>query len=477
MAAASLAKLIGKNLDISLIESDQIPTVGVGEATIPTMLVLHQLLEIKEQDFVTAVHGTFKLGIGFENWRNVNEDYVHSFGYTGKDSWAAGFQHFWLKGKQEGISKDYGQYCPELVAAKDSRFAILPNQSLNYAYHIDAGLYAGFLRKIAEEHGVKRVEGKVVEVSVDEQSGYIEQVKLESGEILEGELFVDCSGFRGLLIEQALHTGYDDWSHWLPCDSAVAIQTRSVGPPIPYTRSIAREAGWQWRIPLQSRVGNGLVYCSRYLSDDEAIQTILDNVEGETITEPRVIKFRTGRRRKHWNKNCVAMGLASGFIEPLESTSIHMIQRAIIRLIQMFPYNGIRAPEVNEFNRQMDDEIENIRDFIILHYHVTNRDDTKFWRHCRKMSIPVSLQHRIDLFKETGRVFRADSDLFAENSWIQVMLGQGLMPEQYHPIVDQMTDSELRQFLQGAEASVVRQVGRLPEHQAFIDHYCKAPGV
>lgn len=475
MAAASLAKLIGKNLDVSLIESDQIPTVGVGEATIPTMLVLHQLLEIKEQDFVTAVHGTFKLGIGFENWRNVNEDYIHSFGYTGKDSWAAGFQHFWLKGKQEGISKDYGQYCPELVAAKDNRFAILPNQSLNYAYHIDAGLYAGFLRKIAEEHGVKRVEGKVVEVSVDEQSGYIEHVKLESGEILEGDLFVDCSGFRGLLIEQALHTGYDDWSHWLPCDSAVAVQTRSVGPPIPYTRSIAREAGWQWRIPLQSRVGNGLVYCSRYLSDEDAIQTILDNVEGETITEPRVIKFRTGRRRKHWNKNCVAMGLASGFIEPLESTSIHLIQRAIIRLIQMFPYNGMREPEVSEFNRQMDDEIENIRDFIILHYHVTNRDDTKFWRHCRKMSIPESLQHRIDLFKETGRVFRADSDLFAENSWIQVMLGQGLMPEQYHPIVDQMSDSELRQFLQGAEASVVKQVGRLPEHQAFIDHYCKAP--
>ena len=475
MAAASLAKLIGKNLDVSLVESDQIPTVGVGEATIPTMLVLHQLLEIKEQDFVTAVHGTFKLGIGFENWRNVNEDYIHSFGYTGKDSWAAGFQHFWLKGKQEGISKDYGQYCPELIAAKDNRFAILPNQSLNYAYHIDAGLYAGFLRKIAEEHGAKRVEGKVVEVSVDDQSGYIEHVKLESGEILEGDLFVDCSGFRGLLIEQALHTGYDDWSHWLPCDSAVAVQTRSVGPPIPYTRSIAREAGWQWRIPLQSRVGNGLVYCSRYLSDEDAIQTILDNVEGETITEPRVIKFRTGRRRKHWNKNCVAMGLASGFIEPLESTSIHLIQRAIIRLIQMFPYNGMREPEVTEFNRQMDDEIENIRDFIILHYHVTNRDDTKFWRHCRKMSIPESLQHRIDLFKETGRVFRADSDLFAENSWIQVMLGQGLMPEQYHPIVDQMSDSELRQFLQGAEASVVKQVGRLPEHQAFIDHYCKAP--
>ena len=477
MAAASLSKLIGKNLDISLIESDEIPTVGVGEATIPSMLILHRLLQIDEKEFVAAVQGTFKLGIAFENWRGIDEDYIHSFGYTGKDSWAAGFQHFWLKGRQEGLCKDFGEYCPELVAAKENKFAVLPNMTLNYAYHIDAGRYAGFLRQIAEAHGAKRVEGKIVEVGIDEQTGHIENVKLESGEVLEGDLFIDCTGFRGLLIEQTLHTGYDDWSHWLPCDSAVAVQTRSLGPPIPYTRAIARESGWQWRIPLQSRVGNGLVFCSRYLSDDEAIQTILDNVEGETITEPKVIKFRTGKRRRHWNKNCVAMGLASGFIEPLESTSIHLIQRSIIRLMQMFPYNGIRQPEVNEFNRQMDAEIVNIRDFIVLHYHVTNREDTRFWRHCRNMNIPESLQHRIDLFKETGRVFKVDSELFGENSWIQVMLGQGLMPEQYHPIVDEMTDDELQRFLSGAENAVTNLVKRLPEHQAFIDHYCKAPGV
>lgn len=477
MAAASLSKLIGKNLEISLIESDEIPTVGVGEATIPSMLILHQLLQINEPEFMAAVHGTFKLGIAFENWRDVGEDYIHSFGYTGKDCWAAGFQHFWLKARQEGIGKEFGQYCPELVAAKESKFAIVSNQPLNYAYHIDAGRYAGFLRGIAEKHGVSRVEGKIVEVSTHEQTGHIEHVKLASGQVLEGDLFIDCTGFRGLLIEQTLHTGYDDWSHWLPCDSAVAVQTRSVGPPIPYTRAIARESGWQWRIPLQSRVGNGLVFCSRYISDDDATRTILDNVEGEVITEPRVIKFRTGKRRRHWNKNCVAMGLASGFIEPLESTSIHLIQRAIIRLMQMFPYNGIREPEISEFNRQMDAEIHNIRDFIILHYHVTNREDTRFWRHCRSMNIPESLQHRIDLFKETGRVFRVDSELFGENSWIQVMLGQGLMPEQYHPIVDEMSDEELRNFMQGAEASVIKQVGRLPRHQAFIDHYCKATGV
>jgi tryptophan halogenase len=477
MAAASLSKLIGRNLEISLIESDDIPTIGVGEATIPSMLILHKLLQIKEQDFVAAVHGTFKLGIAFESWRDINEDYIHSFGYTGKDSWAAGFQHFWLKGQQEGISKDFGQYCPELVAAQQNRFAVLSNKTLNYAYHIDAGRYAGFLRQIAESNGVNRVEGKIVDVATHEQTGYIQNVKLESGQVVDGDLFIDCTGFRGLLIEQTLHTGYDDWSHLLPCDSAVAVQTKSVGPPIPYTRAIARESGWQWKIPLQSRVGNGLVFCSRYLSDDEAIQSILDNIEGETITEPRVIKFRTGKRRKHWNKNCVAMGLSSGFIEPLESTSIHLIQRSIIRLMQMFPYNGIRDSEVNEFNRQMDDEIHNIRDFIVLHYKVTNRDDTRFWRHCRNMNIPDSLQHRIDLFRETGRVFKVDSELFGENSWIQVMLGQGLIPEQYHPIVDEMTDEELQRFMHGAEASVTKQVSRLPEHQAFIDHYCKATDI
>jgi tryptophan halogenase len=474
MAAASISKLIGKNLDITLIESDQIPTVGVGEATIPSLLILHQLLKIKEEEFVAAVHGTFKLGISFENWRNVNEDYIHSFGYTGKDCWAAGFQHFWLKGRQEGISKEFGQYCPELVAAKQGKFAVLPNLAINYAYHIDAGRYATFLRKIAEDNGVTRTEGTIKDVTTSDQNGYIESVTLASGQVIEGDLFIDCTGFRGLLIEQTLHTGYDDWSHFLPCDRAVAVQTESVGPPIPYTRSIARESGWQWRIPLQSRVGNGLVFCSRYMSDDEAIQTILDNVEGKTINEPRVIPFRAGQRRRHWNKNCVAVGLSSGFIEPLESTSIHLIQRSVTRLMQMFPYAGIREAEINEFNTQMDFEIQNIRDFIVLHYHVTNREDTRFWRHCRNMKIPESLQHRIDLFKETGRVFKVPHELFGENSWIQVMLGQGLMPEQYHPIVDEMTDEELRHFLHGAEASVAKLVSRLPQHQAFIDHYCKA---
>lgn len=474
MAAASLAKLLGKTLDITLVESDDIPTVGVGEATIPTLLTLHQLLGINEQEFVAEVNGTFKLGISFENWRNVDEDYIHSFGFTGKDCWAAGFQHFWLKGKRRGIAKEFGEYCAELVAARENKFAVISKHALNYAYHMDAGLYAKYLRELAEKHGAKRVEGRVVDVGLNGATGYIENLKLASGELIEGDLFIDCSGFRGILIEQALHTGYEDWRHWLPCDSAVAVQTNTVAPPIPYTRSIARDAGWQWRIPLQSRVGNGLVFCSRYLSDDDAKNFILDNIEGEPINDPRVIKFQTGTRRKHWNKNCIAMGLSSGFIEPLESTSIHLIQRSVTRLMQMFPYDGIRKPDVDEFNSQMDFEIENIRDFIILHYHVTNRDDTQFWRFCRSMDIPDSLKHRIELFKQTGRVFKVPTELFGENSWTQVMLGQGLLPEQYHPIVNMMSDDELKSFLDGIDQSVTNLVGQLPGHQDFVNHYCKS---
>lgn len=474
IAAASLAKLLGKTLEISLIESDDIPTVGVGEATIPTLLSLHELLGINEQEFVAKTQGTFKLGISFENWRDLDQDYIHSFGFTGRDCWAAGFQHFWLKGQKLGLAKDFGEYCPELVAARQNKFAVAPKHGLNYAYHIDAGLYAKFLRELAEENGVIRQEGKVIDVGLDNHSGFVNNVVLESGQIIEGDLFIDCSGFKGLLIEQALHTGYDDWSHWLPMNSAVAVQTESIGEPIPYTRSIARDAGWQWRIPLQNRVGNGLVFCDRYLSDDEGISTLMANIEGKPITEPRVIKFKTGTRRKHWNKNVIAMGLSSGFIEPLESTSIHLIQRSITRLMQMFPYDGIREPDIAEFNTQMDFEIINIRDFIILHYHVTNRTDTPFWRFCRSMEIPDSLQHRIELFKQTGRVFQVPTELFGENSWTQVMLGQGLIPEQYHPIVNMMDDAELESFLSSIDQSVKSKVSQLPKHLDFINYYCKA---
>jgi tryptophan halogenase len=474
MVAAMLSKTMGKVLDISLIESDAIGTVGVGEATIPPLVKFNQLCQISEPEFMAAVQATFKLGISFENWRDVNEDYIHSFGNTGTDHWSAGFQHIWLAGRQKGIAEEFGNYCLELRAAQENKFAHLPKNGLNYAFHIDATLFAKFLRKLSEEDGTVRIEGKIVRVNTDSDSGFITSLTLDSGKEIEGDLFIDCTGFRGLLIEQTLHAGYEDWSHWLPCESAVAVQTESTGPAIPYTRSIAREAGWQWRIPLQHRVGNGMVYCSRYISDEDARETLLANIEGELITEPRVIKFRPGQRLKQWSKNCVAIGLSSGFLEPLESTSIHLIQRSAIRLMQMFPHNRIEQTDIDEFNKQARFEIETIRDFIILHYSVTNRNDTPFWRYCRNMEIPETLAHRIELFRKTGRVFRIPNELFAENSWIQVMLGQGIEPEQYHRVVDVMDDEELNRFLQQIKSNVDTTVSQLPEHQAYVEQYCKS---
>ena len=474
MVAAALGRTLGKVLDITLLESDEIGTVGVGEATIPTLVTFHRLLEINEQEFMAATQATFKLGIGFENWRAQGENYIHSFGTTGKDHWTAGFQHFWLKGRERKLAGDYGDYCLELHASLEGRFAHLPRGGMNYAFHIDAGLYAKFLRRFAEGFGVKRIEGKIVAVNVGD-GGDIESLQLDSGDLIAGDLFIDCTGFRGLLIGNALHVGYEDWSHYLFCDSAVALQTEAVGPAIPYTRAIARDSGWQGRIPLQHRVGNGMVYCSKYLGDEQAKQALLANVEGKPLTEPRVIKFRPGQRRQTWRRNCVAIGLASGFIEPLESTSIHLIQRGVIRLMQMFPRDGIRQSDIEEYNRQTNHEIEHIRDFIVLHYHVTRRQDTPFWRTCRGMEIPASLRHRLELFRETGRVFRVPNELFAENSWIQVMLGQGIEPQQHHPAADLMGDEELSRFLDGIRTSVERTVAQLPAHQAYVEQYCKAP--
>jgi tryptophan halogenase len=475
MVAAALSKTLGRVLDIKLIESDEIGTVGVGEATIPTLVTFHRLLEINEQEFMAATQATFKLGIGFESWRDLGLDYIHSFGMTGKDHWTAGFQHFWLKGRARGLASDYGDYCLELKAARANRFAHLPNGGMNYAFHIDASLYAKYLRGFSERFGVQRIEGKIEQVRSDEVSRHIRSLRLDSGAEIEGDLFIDCTGFRALLIGETLKVPYQDWSHWLPCDSAVAVQTASVGDAIPYTRSIAREAGWQWRIPLQSRVGNGLVYCSRYVDDAAATERLMGVIEGEPLVQPRVLKFKPGQRLKTWSGNCVAIGLASGFIEPLESTSIHLIQRGVIRLMQMFPAAGIEQSDMDEYNQQASAEIEHIRDFIVLHYHVTNRRETPFWNACREMEIPRSLKHRIDLFRETGRVFRVPNELFAENSWIQVMLGQGILPKQHHPVADLMGDEELTQFLGGIRSTVDRTVRQLPSHQAYVDRYCAVP--
>ncbi|GLP97634.1 tryptophan halogenase family protein [Paraferrimonas sedimenticola] len=468
MAAAAIAKHLGKVVDITLVESDEIGIVGVGEATIPTMVFFHNLLGIKEHEFVKACQGTYKLGIKFENWRDVGEDYLHAFGVTGKDCWACGFQHFWMRGRKMGIAGDFGDYCLERKVAEANKFAHLPDNGLNYAFHIDASLYAKFLRQFAEKHGITRVEGKIESVQTRPEDGNITSLTLQSGEVLDGDFFIDCTGFRGLLIEQTLHTGYEDWSHWLPCDSALAVQTKSVSEPLPYTRSIARESGWQWRIPLQHRVGNGLVYCSKYMSDEQAKAQLLDNIEGETLTEPRQIKFRTGRRRKQWNKNCLAVGLASGFLEPLESTSIHLIQQNIVRFLRMFPAQGVSQTDINEFNKQAAFDMETIRDFIILHYKVTNRRDSDFWRYCSGMEVPASLAHRIQLFKDTGRVFREGNELF-DDSWQQVMIGQGLIPNSYHPLVDTMSEAEITNFLAHVKSNVDKVVAQLPGHQDYIN--------
>jgi len=475
MVAAGLSKALGKILDIKLIESDEIGTVGVGEATIPTLMNFHNILEINEAEFMAATQATFKLGISFENWRARQENYIHSFGLTGTDHWTAGFQHFWMKGRERGLAGDYADYCLELKASLENRFAHLPGNGMNYAYHLDASRYARYLRTFSENFGVQRIEGKIAEVATDPGSGDITSLKLDSGSVIEGDLFIDCTGFRALLIGQTMKQEYEDWSHWLFCDSAIAVQTESVGPAVPLTRSIAHDSGWQWRIPLQHRVGNGIVYSSRYIDDEAAKATLMGNIEGKVLTDPRVIKFKPGQRRKTWSGNCVAIGLASGFLEPIESTSIHLIQRGIIRLMQMFPANGICQSDIDEYNFQTSTEIRHIRDFIILHYHVQNRRDSAFWRDAASMEIPASLKHRIDLFRETGRVFRIPNELFAENSWIQVMLGQGIMPQQYHQTADLMGDTELAGFLNGIRDTVNRTVAQLPAHQAYMQNYCGAP--
>lgn len=479
MAAAALSGLLGKNLHICLISSEEIPVVGVGEATIPTLNAFHKLLNIPEDDFLRSVQGTFKLGIAFENWYRTNHRYLHAFGSTRADSWAAGFQHYWLKSRQRGNPLDYGHYSIESLAAAAGKFSThiktdRGSEPLVYAWHFDAGLYAAYLEKYAARHGVVHRKGTIRQVHLDPDSGHISSLELNDGERIEGDLFIDCTGFRSLLLDRTLHVGYEDWTHWLPCDRAVAMQTSAVSEPLPYTRSIAHSAGWQWQIPLQHRVGNGLVYSSRYLSDEAATECLLSSVEGEPLTTPRYLQFRTGQRRKHWHKNCIALGLASGFLEPLESTAIHFVQKNLIRLIQMFPQAGISDAVVTEFNRQCRAEMENVRDFIILHYHATAREDSPFWRYCKTMEIPESLQSRLSLFREAGRFYRDSWDLFGESSWVQVLLGQGVMPDDYHPLVNLMSDAELDSFMRQAHAKAAEFADVLPTHQELIHHYCRA---
>lgn len=474
LAAAALGKLLGKNLDICLIESEEIGRIGVGEATIPPLRTFHKLIGIDERELLSAIQGTFKLGIEFINWARKGDNYFHSFGITGKDCWACDFQHFWLAGRKKGFAQEFGDYCLELKAAREGKMLGSDESGINYAYHLDAGLYAEFLKKHSLKHGVTWIEGRINTVNINPTNGFIASLQLADGRVIDGDLFLDCTGFSARLIEGALNTSYEPYGHYLPCDSAVAIQTELVGPPRPYTQAIAQDFGWQWRIPLQHRVGNGMVYSSRHISDDEALTTLMANLESPAITEPRAFKYKTGRRSKVWSKNCIAIGLAAGFLEPVESTSIHLAMSAILRLLKLFPQDDIRQTNVDEFNRQSREEMDRVRNFIILHYHATERTDTPFWRYCKAMEIPEALAHRVQLFRDTGAVPLLEKELFLVDSWTQVMFGQHIMPERYHPIVDLMNDQELDRFLKGLKMTVDNKLVQMPMHQDFINKYCKA---
>jgi tryptophan halogenase len=481
MTAAMLAQVLdGKIARIRLVESDQIGTVGVGEATIPTIHAFNQKLGLDEAELMRETHATFKLGIEFVNWARLGDAYLHPFGAYGQEINGVAFHHYWRRSLDLGNDRMIGEYSLANVAAKMEKFrhpAPDPRSIFStyaYAFHFDASLYAQYLRQYAEKRGVVRAEGKVVDVRLRPGDGFIETLQLESGASIRGDLFIDCSGFRGLLIEEALETGYEEWTHWLPCDRAVAVPSESVAPPIPYTRATATEAGWQWRIPLQHRTGNGHVYCRDYLREDAAVETALNLLQGRPLAEPRVIRFTTGRRRKMWNRNCIAIGLSGGFLEPLESTSIWLIQAAIALLMQRFPDRGFDDVDIEDYNRKMARRFEEVRDFLILHYKANQRTDSDFWKACANMSIPDSLATRMELFRKRGHVIFHPAELFVEANWLAVYLGQQVLPETCDPRVHCIEERQLRDNLRQIHMIVGRAASEMPPHAATIERFCRS---
>ena len=480
MAAATLSRAFGSRMRITLIESEQIGTVGVGEATIPQIRLINQYLGLDENEFLAATQGSFKLGIQFEGWTRPGHRYIHAFGEIGRALDIVPFHHYWLRGRAHA-GPDLWDWSLNAEAAARNVFArVEPGQSdvasgMNHAFHFDASLYAAFLRRHAEAAGVQRAEGRVEDIQLDHETGHVRRLRLEDGREIHGDLFIDCSGFRSLLLGHALNNDYVDWTHWLPCDRAMALPTTRTTPLAPYTRAIARKAGWQWRIPLQHRTGNGLVYCSRYMSDDQAASLLLENVEGEVLGDPRPLRFTTGHRARFWDRNCVALGLAAGFMEPLESTSIHLIQSGISRLLTLFPDAAFAPPLIDEYNRQTRLEFERIRDFLILHYHANGRVAEPFWEERLMTRVPDSLSHRMQLFRASGRVVREADELFTEQSWLQVLLGQGIDPTAWHPAADRLSDADLAAFLGQTRKAVKRVAARLPDHAEFLRQNCPAP--
>jgi tryptophan 7-halogenase len=481
MAAAALINQLGGVCEVILVESEEIGTVGVGEATIPPIRLFNQSLGIDENQFVSETYGSFKLGIQFIDWGRKGETYFHPFGPFGADFDGVPLHQYWLNARASGDTSDISDYSMAWAAASRGRFdqpirdPRRVQSTYDYAYHFDAGAYARFLRRYAEAKGARRIEGKIATARLNSETGFVEKVLLQDGREVAADLFVDCSGFRGLLIEQALATGYEDWSHWLPANSAVAVPCKSAGPPLPYTRSTARAAGWQWRIPLQHRIGNGYVFCSSFLDDNAAADTLMANLDGDALAEPRFLRFVTGRRRKSWNKNVVAIGLASGFMEPLESTSIHLIQTGITRLLALFPDKSCDRLAAEEFNRITKLEYERIRDFLILHYHATDRRDAELWRYVSSMSVPDTLAYKIEQFSAYGRIVASDLELFQNPSWLAVYLGQHIVPQRCAPLATLRSGKvSAAERLAGLRQLIAATAETMPTHQAYIDKFCGA---